>query len=83
VIQIIVEYGMIGLFVNNELRRAWEEVGMTKFRYHPCICLESLRKSTKTLSQGSWSPCRDLNLYFPNKKLGAPNIRQQRLGRRQ
>jgi hypothetical protein len=37
----------------------------TCLRYHPGICVEELRKTTKNLSQDTRSPGRDLNPGLP------------------
>jgi hypothetical protein len=51
--------------VSNELERMWPNL-----RYYPNICLEGLRKTTKSLSQDSRSPGRDLNLGPPKYEAG-------------
>jgi hypothetical protein len=49
----------------------WKRCGRKRYwynsRYYPDICLEILRKTTKTISQDSRSPGRDLG-DFPNTK---------------
>jgi hypothetical protein len=39
-------------------------------RSNPGICIEGLRKTTKNLSQDSWSPGRDLNTGPPKYEAG-------------
>jgi hypothetical protein len=39
---------MVECLVNDELERIWMEMAMAKSRYYPSICLEGLRKTTKT-----------------------------------
>jgi hypothetical protein len=34
--------------MNNKLERAWKKAGVTNFRYYLGVCLEALRKTTKT-----------------------------------
>jgi hypothetical protein len=46
---------------SNELERMWKEAVVANLSYYPGICLEALGKTTKNLSQDSWSPGRDLN----------------------
>jgi hypothetical protein len=36
------------MIVNNELERMWKEAVVAQLRYYPGICLEGLRKTTKT-----------------------------------
>jgi hypothetical protein len=43
----------------DELKRIWKEVIVASSRYHPCICLEELRKITNNLSRDSRCPNRD------------------------
>jgi hypothetical protein len=38
--------------VIDELDRTWKEMVMDNLKYYPCICLEVLRKTMKTLSPG-------------------------------
>jgi hypothetical protein len=51
------------------MRRYWKGYGRKwlwgNFRYYPCIRLEELRKTTKNISQDSWSQGQDLNLGPP------------------
>jgi hypothetical protein len=51
------------MIVNYELERMCKEVVVAwpNLRYYPGICPEGLRKNTKTLSQDSRSPGRNLN----------------------
>jgi hypothetical protein len=44
-------------------------------RYYPSTCMEVLRKTTKTLSQDSGSPCRDINLRLPEYEAGGLTTR--------
>jgi hypothetical protein len=39
-------------------------------RYYPSICMEGLRKTTKTLTHDSWSTDRDLNQGAPKYEAG-------------
>jgi hypothetical protein len=48
-------------------------------RYYPSICLEELRKTTKTLSPDSLSPERDLNPGPPEHEAGVLTTRRRRL----
>jgi hypothetical protein len=48
------------------------------FRYYPCFSLERLRKTTKTLSQYSRSPGRDLNPGPPKHEAGVFTTRPRR-----
>jgi hypothetical protein len=41
--------------VNNELEKTWKEAVMSYFRYYYDICLEGLRKTTKTPARSSAS----------------------------
>jgi hypothetical protein len=45
--------------------------------YYHGICLEGLRKTTKTVSQNSRSPCRDLN-WGPSEYEEVLSIQTQR-----
>jgi hypothetical protein len=54
--------------MNNELERTWQEAVMACLRYYPDICLEGLRKSTKTSVRISRLPAEILTRNFPNSK---------------
>jgi hypothetical protein len=45
-----------------------KEVAVAKLRYYPDICLEELKKTTKTLNQDSRYPGRDSNREPPKYK---------------
>jgi hypothetical protein len=47
-------------------KRSWPNL-----RYYLGICLEGLIKTTKNLSEDSWSPGRDLNPETPEYEAGA------------
>jgi hypothetical protein len=49
------------MIANNELERMWKEAVVAYLRHCPGICLERLRKTTKTFSQDRRFPGRDLN----------------------
>jgi hypothetical protein len=42
------------------MKQSWSNL-----RYYPGICMEVLRKITKDLNQGNWSPGLDLKPRFP------------------
>jgi hypothetical protein len=52
----IIQSRMIEWLVNNELERMCNEAVMVKFKVLPGICLEGLRKATKSLSEDSVPP---------------------------
>jgi hypothetical protein len=47
--------------MNNELERISNEAMWSNLKYYPGICLDRVRKITKTSVQDSRSPGRDLN----------------------
>jgi hypothetical protein len=49
------------IYVNDEQKRMWKEAAMAYFKVLFLLCLEGLRETTKSLSQESRSPDRDLN----------------------
>jgi hypothetical protein len=67
--------------MNDELERIWKEAPVAYSRYYPSICLEKLRKTTKTLSQNSRSPVRDSNLAL-SKYMSRALMYTRMLGKR-
>jgi hypothetical protein len=50
--------------------RKWSWHNFKVLRYYHCICLERLRKTTKSLSQDSQSPGQDMKLRPPKNEAG-------------
>jgi hypothetical protein len=56
----------------------WRKRSWHNLKYYPGIRLEGRRKTTKTLSQDSWSPGRDLNPGPPEYEAGMLTTRPWR-----
>jgi hypothetical protein len=69
---------MVGWFMHNELVMIGRNMSWYNSRYYPGICLEGLRKGTKSLSQDSRSPGRDFKPGFPKYKAGMLTTRPRR-----
>jgi hypothetical protein len=50
----------------DELEMIWKVASLAQARYYLGICLDGLRKSTKTFSQGNRYPGRCSNDHLPN-----------------
>jgi hypothetical protein len=57
-------------YVNDELKRVWKERSWRNLRHYIGIYLERLRRTTRNVSQVSWSLGRDLNLGPPEYDTG-------------
>jgi hypothetical protein len=51
---------------------------VTNSMYYRDICQTGLRKTTKNLSQDSWSPDRDINLGLPKHEAVVPTNQPRR-----
>jgi hypothetical protein len=52
-------------FMNDELEITENETVVAYWRYYPDICLETLRKTIKNLTQDSLCPVQDSNRNLP------------------
>jgi hypothetical protein len=60
---------MIGLYMNNELRRTWKKVVVAHSRYYSGICLEGLSLTMKNTVRTAGGPTEIRIENLPNHSL--------------